>query len=235
MKMFPAFLAKMALLLIIPLILFSACGRKNESEDTLDSDTSYAFGMFLAAQAGLTDIRFNYQALIEGFKDYNEDAETRMDMEDAFDLIIAALSLLQAEMDERMWIDGEKNREAGEAYMAQNRMRDGVNITASGLQFEVITQGSGPRPGPTDTVRVHYEGSLIDGNIFDSTFRIGIPAELPLNDVFPGWSEGVQLMNVGSTYRFVFPSDMAYGSAGTPSIPPNSTLIFQVELIAIVR
>ena len=119
--------------------------------------------------------------------------------------------------------------------MAQNRMRDGVNITASGLQFEVITQGSGPRPGPADTVRVHYEGSLIDGTIFDSTFRIGIPAELPLYEVISGWSEGVQLMNVGSTYRFVIPAEIGYGSSGTPNIPPNSTLIFQVELVEIVR
>ena len=235
MKVFPSPLKKIALFFIISLILFSACKGKEEAEGALDVDTSYAFGMFLAAQAGFTDISFNYQAFMEGFRDYNEGEETRIDMDASFDLIIAVLSRIQADMEERMWIDGERNREAGDAYLAENRLRDGVSVTPSGLQFEVITQGSGPRPGPTDTVRVHYEGTLIDGTVFDSTYRIGVPAELPLSNVIPGWSEGVQMMNVGSTYRFVIPSDIAYGPPGAGSIPPHSTIIFQVELVSINR
>ena len=235
MRAFPTHFTKIALFFVIFLVLFSACTRNNEEEGTLDSDTSYAFGMLLAAQAGLVDIRFNYQSLMEGFRDYNEGEETRFDLESSFEMILAALSRAQADQEERMWIDGERNREAGEAYLAQNRMRDGVNITQSGLQFEVITQGTGPRPGPMDVVSVHYEGSLIDGTVFDSSYRLGIPAELPLNGVIPGWSEGVQLMNEGSTYRFVIPSDLAYGPPGAGAIPPNSTLIFRVELISINR
>jgi len=215
-------------------VFLLAC--KNETAaDAVDKDTSYAFGMLVASQLGLPELRFDYDAFKEGFRDYNEARETRLTQEKAIEHINNLFMRLQAEGDEQALLEGEKNREEGEAYMAANRLRSNVNVTASGLQYEVLVQGSGEKPGPEDTVQVHYEGSLIDGTVFDSSYMRGVPAEFPLYAVIQGWTEGLQLMNVGSTYKFVIPSNLAYGSYGQNAIPPNAALIFQVELLSIIR
>jgi FKBP-type peptidyl-prolyl cis-trans isomerase len=217
-------------------LLFS-CKKGESHPDALDSDTSYAIGMLMANELsgmGLGGLIFDYEAFVSGFKDYNEDEETRLSIERAMELINAVFMQLHAQNDDRMWLEAEKNREEGEAFMAENRARSGVLSTPSGLQYEVISQGSGRRPGPDDTVRVHYEGTLIDGTVFDSSYRRGQPLEFHLGMVIAGWTEGLQLMNEGSTYRFVIPPDLAYGPGGAGPIPPNSTLVFRVELISIV-
>ena len=238
MKNFFAFSVKLVLVLFLSAALFVACKDK-PAPHALDKDTSYAFGMFLAGQLtggfGLVGLSFDYDAFKDGFRDFNEARETRFTMDQVFELITAALMQLQAQEDERMWIDGGKIREEGEAFLAENATRSGVITTPSGLQYEVITQGSGRRPRSDDMVRVHYEGTLIDGIVFDSSYRRGEPVEFPLNQVIPGWTEGVQLMNEGSTFRFFIPHDLAYGSRDIPGIPPYSTLIFEVELISILR
>jgi FKBP-type peptidyl-prolyl cis-trans isomerase len=129
----------------------------------------------------------------------------------------------------------DPNSEKGEAFLAENAKKEGVKTTASGLQYKVLKEGSGMSPQKTDTVAVHYRGTLLDGTEFDSSIKRGQPAEFPLNRVIPGWTEGVQLMKVGAKYQFTIPSKLAYGERGTPGgpIPPNSTLIFEVELLAI--
>ncbi len=129
----------------------------------------------------------------------------------------------------------EKAKADGKAYMEANAKRTGVVQTASGLQYEVLKQGTGAKPAATDKVKVHYHGTLIDGTVFDSSVDRGEPVSFELNRVIPGWTEGVQLMNVGSKYRFVIPSDLGYGSRPAGSIPPFSTLIFEVELLDIVQ
>ena len=116
-----------------------------------------------------------------------------------------------------------------------NKSKPGVRTTASGLQYQVIRQGAGPKPKATDTVRVNYKGSLLNGKQFDSSYDRGQPAEFALNQVIPGWTEGVGLMPVGSKYRLWVPSNLAYGPAGQAPIGPNSTLVFEVELLAIVK
>jgi len=128
-----------------------------------------------------------------------------------------------------------KNKAAGDAFLAQNRTVKGVFTTPSGLQYMVLRQGNGPRPKPSDTVRVNYEGKLLDGTVFDSSYARGTPAEFPLNGVIPGWTEGLGLMPVGAKYRFWIPGELAYGAKGTPGGPigPNATLVFDVELLAI--
>ncbi len=126
-----------------------------------------------------------------------------------------------------------EGKAAGQKFLNDNKGKDGVKTTASGLQYKVLTEGTGPRPKATSTVTVHYKGTLLDGKQFDSSYDRGQPATFQLNQVIPGWTEGVQLMNAGSKYEFYIPSDLAYGPAGSPpTIPPNSTLIFQVELIS---
>lgn len=128
---------------------------------------------------------------------------------------------------------GDQNLLIGEAFLTENGQREGVITTASGLQYEVIELGSGPQPTASSEVEVHYEGTLIDGTVFDSSYERGESISFPLNRVITGWTEGVQLMPTGSTYIFYIPSGLAYGARDTGSIPANSTLIFKIELIGI--
>ena len=146
--------------------------------------------------------------------------------------VVANQTLLCIRLAEWEFKNGDA--EKGKAYLAENAKKDGVKVTASGLQYEVIKEGTGKKPAATDTVSVHYEGTLINGQVFDSSIRRGQPVEFPLNRVIPGWTEGVQLMSVGSKYRFVIPSNLAYGEHGAGgAIGPNETLIFEVELLDI--
>jgi FKBP-type peptidyl-prolyl cis-trans isomerase len=128
----------------------------------------------------------------------------------------------------------EENKAAGEKFLAENGKKPTVKTTASGLEYEVITEGKGKKPSATDNVTVHYKGTTIDGTEFDSSYGRGEPATFPLNAVIPGWTEGVQLMPEGSKYKFYIPSTLAYGEDGAGGkIGPNETLIFEVELIKI--
>ena len=202
----------------------------------MDKDTSYAFGMLMAFQMsgsmGLGALNYDYDAFRDGFRDVNEAKETRLSQERAIEKITEFF----ARMDEQSYIEGERNREEGEAYLAENQQRSNVTTTPSGLQYEVLVEGNGEKPGPSDTVQVHYEGTLVNGNVFDSSYSRGVPAEFPLYAVIPGWTEGLQLMNEGSTYMLYLPSDLAYGPSGSPpSVPPNATLIFKVELLSIIK
>ncbi len=128
----------------------------------------------------------------------------------------------------------DENKSEGEAFLAENGKKEGVITTASGLQYKVIKEGDGASPTATSSVTVHYKGTTIDGNEFDSSYKRGTPATFPLNRVIPGWTEGLQLMKEGASYQFYIPSDLAYGSRGAGrDIGPNSTLIFDVELIKV--
>jgi FKBP-type peptidyl-prolyl cis-trans isomerase len=130
---------------------------------------------------------------------------------------------------------GDEAKPKGEDFLAANKKKEGVQTTASGLQYKVITEGTGEPPKATDTVVVNYKGTFIDGTEFDSSFKHGKPALFPVNRVIPGWTEGLQLMKPGSKYQFVIPSNLAYGENPPPGseIPPNSVLVFEVELISV--
>lgn len=132
-------------------------------------------------------------------------------------------------------VEGQKNLEEGNAFLEKNKNKAGVQVTESGLQYEVIVEGTGPKPAATDVVKVHYHGTLIDGEVFDSSVDRGQPAEFPINRVIPGWTEGLQLMPVGSKYKLYIPGPIAYGEQSPSNkIGPNTTLIFEVELLEIV-
>ena len=128
-----------------------------------------------------------------------------------------------------------KAKEEGEKFLAENAKREGVRTTASGLQYEVLEATLGQKPKATDTVKVHYEGTLIDGTVFDSSYKRGESITFGLNQVIKGWTEGLQLMKPGAKFEFYIPSDLAYGERGTRGIEPNSTLIFEVELISFTK
>lgn len=144
-------------------------------------------------------------------------------------LILAALALLP------LTLMAQSNAEKGAKFLAENAGKKGVKTTASGLQYLVLTEGTGRSPKATDTVSVHYRGTLINGTEFDSSYKHGQPISFPLNGVIPGWTEGVQLMKEGAKYRFFIPSKLAYGARGTPGGPigPDETLIFDVELLKV--
>lgn len=128
-----------------------------------------------------------------------------------------------------------KNIDEGEKFLAENKKREGVQETSSGLQYEVITMGTGDKPGPEDVVKVHYTGMLMDSTKFDSSLNRGEPAQFGVNQVITGWQEGIQLMPVGSKFKFYIPYELGYGEQGTGPIPPYSTLLFEVELLEIVK
>ena len=144
---------------------------------------------------------------------------------------------MQAKQIAKMLADAKKNLEAGQKFMAENAKKPGVQTTASGLQYQVVTQGTGPKPKASDAVKVHYKGALLDGKTFDSSYDRGQPVTFPLAQVVPGWQEGIQLMPVGSKFKLWIPANLGYGEKGTPGGPigPNSTLVFDVELLEIVK
>lgn len=127
----------------------------------------------------------------------------------------------------------EGNKAAGDKFLAENKTKEGVQTTASGLQYKIITAGNGVKPKATDTVKVHYTGKLLDGKVFDSSVQRGEPVEFPVSGVIPGWVEALQLMPQGSKWEVYIPSDLAYGPTGNQAIPPASTLIFEVELLEV--
>ena len=148
-----------------------------------------------------------------------------------------AMATMQAYMTKKQGMAGQKNREEGAAFLSKNKSQPGVVTTPSGLQYQVLRPGNGARPTATSKVRVNYEGKLLDGTVFDSSYQRGEPAEFGLNQVIAGWTEGVALMPVGSKYRFWIPSSLAYGASGTQGGPigPDATLSFDVELMGILQ
>lgn len=147
---------------------------------------------------------------------------------------VQAQGLVQEFLREQQEVAGKAAREAGENFLAENAKREGVKVTETGLQYEVLTPALGIKPTPTDTVTCHYEGRLIDGTVFDSSYHRGEPASFPLQGVIRGWTEGLQLMSIGSKFRFFIPFDLAYGAQGAGgSIPPYAALVFDVELLGI--
>jgi FKBP-type peptidyl-prolyl cis-trans isomerase FkpA len=203
---------------------------------------AYAFGSTLGEYVGDTlnrqeeaEFVLNRDLVIAGFVDAVK-GDAKISQAEAEELITA----MQAQIaEQRATVVGGKALEEGEAYQAENAKKEGVTVTESGLQYEVLQEGpeGGAQPAATDLVEVHYHGTLISGEVFDSSVDRGEPLVLPLNRVIAGWTEGVQLMSVGDKYRFVIPADLAYGErgAGNGQIPPNATLVFEVELLNIVN
>ena len=196
--------------------------------------TSYAIGLDIATSLKRQELDVDAKALAAGIADGFAGKPALTDEEQK-----AAIMDLQktamAKAEEKQKVSAENNLKAGEAFLAANAKKDGVKTTASGLQYKVIKSGTGPLPKPTDTVKVHYTGTLVDGTVFDSSVERGTPATFPVKGVIPGWTEALQLMKVGDKWQLVIPAKLAYGEEGPGPIGPNSTLIFDVELLGIEK
>ncbi len=195
---------------------------------------SYALGMDLGIQLRKQSIEVDPDILFRALKDGLSGGKTLMTEADAR----AAISALQAEMMKKMAeakkAVGEKNKAEGEAYLAANKAKEGVVTLPSGLQYKILKEGSGKKPTLDDTVVCNYRGTLIDGTEFDSSYKRNQPASFPVKGVIKGWTEALQLMQEGSKWQLFIPSNLAYGENGMGNvIPPNATLIFEVELISI--
>jgi FKBP-type peptidyl-prolyl cis-trans isomerase FkpA len=205
--------------------VFAEAVREEAEKGNEKADVSYAFGMAIGSDMKQSGLEFNYDAFTRGFREMMEGQETRFTMDDAVERVQTAFRAARAEL-------AEYNRLREIEFLTENGQRPGIITTDSGLQYEVLTEGTGERPEPSDIVKVHYRGALTDGIIFDSSYDRGEPAEFLLEGVIPGWSEGIQLMNIGGTSRLYIPSKLAYGDQGAGvEIPPNAVLIFEVELL----
>lgn len=189
---------------------------------------SYAVGIQIGGnlmQSGFQDM--DTELLVKGIKDVLDKSDLLMPIDDVMSVINESYKEFQSKSE-------KENAAAGSKFLEENKKKDGVVSLASGLQYRVVKEGSGPKPSASDTVTTHYEGKTIDGRVFDSSFERGEPASFPVNGVIAGWTEALQLMSVGSVYELFIPSDLAYGKQGAGAeIAPNSTLIFIVELLEI--
>jgi FKBP-type peptidyl-prolyl cis-trans isomerase len=202
---------------------------------TTKQKASYAIGMNLGGGLHRQNVDVDSAALIQGMKDALAGGKTLLTDEEAR----AALMQLQKDMQEKMQAkaaaEGDANKKEGDAFLAANKTKEGVVTLPSGLQYKILTPGSGPKPTASDSVVCNYKGTLINGTEFDSSYKRGEPATFPVTGVIKGWTEALQLMPVGSKWQLFIPPDLAYGPRGTPGGPigPNATLTFEVELISI--
>jgi FKBP-type peptidyl-prolyl cis-trans isomerase FkpA len=220
---------KFAMLLALGAILVSCQGtdKKAETGAADDAKTGYAFGVLIGTNLKATGVKIDYDSFVKGMKDVLEKNAPTVTTDVANQTIQAALTDAHTKL-------AAANVAKETEFLAANAKKAGVKATESGLQYEVVTEGTGAKPKATDTVKVDYVGTLVDGTVFDSSIERKEPAVFPLNGVIPGWTEGIQLMPVGSKYKLYIPSKLAYGENGAGGkIGPNATLVFEVTLLSI--
>ncbi len=201
--------------------------------ETENDKISYSVGFQVGGDFQKQGVELNAEAMVRGVQDAIAAAEPKLTSEEMNRVLVQLKQkIMFAQQEERERISRE-SAQAGKLFLAENAKKEGVKTTESGLQYEVIQEGAGESPGAQDTVTVHYKGTLLDGTEFDSSYGRGEPASFRLDRVIKGWTEGVQLMKPGAKYKFYIPSALAYGPRGGGQIPPNSTLIFEVELLSV--
>ena len=226
---------KSAPLVIVGALLLAACGQEEsvKLENHIDQ-ASYGVGLNIGRQLSQEEVEMNPEAIAAGIKDAISGAKQQIDDS----VIEAAFAKVREDQMRKQQALSDAAAKASTDFLAENAKRTGVVTTESGLQYEVITAGAADAAKPTleDVVRVHYHGTLIDGTVFDSSVERGQPAEFPLAGVIRGWTEALQLMKVGEKWKLYIPAELAYGARSpSPKIPANSALVFEVELLEIVK
>ena len=222
--------------LAVSSLLMSACTGEKKELKTLKEKASYTIGQQMGNSLVQVAPEIDEAALVRGLKDAIAGQQPAIDPQSGAAALQEYQGTLQKALEARKAADSEKSLKAAADFLAENKKREGVKSTESGLQYEVLREGAGEKPTAADTVKVHYRGTLLDGTEFDSSYGRGEPISFPLNGVIPGWTEGLQLMNTGAKYKLYLPPDLAYGERGAGSqIGPNSALIFEVELLEIVK
>ena len=214
-----------------------AAGKAIPGLPTEKDQVSYMIGMAMAKQLDLAKDEIDVDVITKAIKTSLAGQKMLLTDQQAAEIAQAFSQKMQAKQIAKMMADAKTNLAQGDAFLAKNAKAPGVQTTAAGLQYQVITEGNGAKPQPTDIVKVNYKGTLLDGKTFDSSYDRNEPATFPLNQVVPGWQEGIAMMPVGSKYKFWIPAKLGYGDKGTPGgpIPPNATPVFEVELLDIVK
>ncbi len=221
---------KIILFITLAAMAFSSQAQENQNNNTTTMDKlSYALGLSMGQNfKGSGVAKLNIDDFADALRAVYDDTEKKMTYDEAKQVVTEFFTNLEAEA-------RANNERLGKEFLENNKKQEGVKVTASGLQYQIVKEGTGIKPGPNDVVTVHYTGRLIDGTVFDSSVERGEPATFAVGQVIPGWVEGLQMMNEGSAWRFFIPSELAYGSHGTGPIQPNSTLIFDVQLIKVTK
>lgn len=228
-------------LLLVSSLLFIGCNSNSGSSgsasleskvDSVSYSLGYQNGQFLK-QRSMTDV--DPELLKAGLEDALEEQDAQLSDAEMQQVVRSFQMEAQKKAQQQKVKEAEENKKKGEDFLAENKEKEGVKVTDSGLQYKVLEEGSGVSPDTTDKVRVNYKGTLIDGTVFDSSYERGEPVTFPLNRVIPGWTQGLQLMKEGAKYKFFIPGDLAYGQNPPPRSPigPNETLIFEVELLKV--
>ncbi len=206
-----------------------------KSLETENDKVSYGFGLVLGKRMTADMPDLNVDVFSQAIKDAFAGKSQLMTDEEVAKTLSEFQRNMQQQQLEKVRKAGEENKKKGDDFLAANKEKEGVVTLESGLQYKVLTEGKGPQPGSNDVVKVHYTGTLINGEVFDSSIERGQPVSFPVNGVISGWTEALQLMPTGSKWQLFIPSDLAYGPNGNRSIGPNETLLFEVELLEVEK
>jgi len=196
---------------------------------------SYAIGVQIGQSFKKQEIEIKIEPMMRGLKDSMAGRKLVLSQDEMQKVMMSFQQRMMAKQKERQKVEAAKNLAAGKAYLAANGTKEGVKVLPSGLQYKIIKKGTGKTPTAADKVKTHYRGTLIDGTEFDSSYKRNQPVEFPVNQVIKGWTEALQLMKEGGKWELYIPANLAYGEQGRPSIPANSTLIFEIELLEVLK
>lgn len=218
------------------LLMVTGVAYASEKPSTKQDKVSYAIGMNIATNMKAQGLDVDADQLAAGLKAVLKGEETQLTREEMGEVLTAFQQEMQMKQMAEAAAAAAKAEKAGKEFLAANSKKEGVVTLESGLQYKVLTEGTGATPKEDSKVKVHYKGTLIDGKVFDSSYDRGEPVEFPVNRVIKGWTEALQLMKVGDKWQLVIPADLAYGEQGAPpTIPPNAVLVFDVELLEVLK
>jgi FKBP-type peptidyl-prolyl cis-trans isomerase len=219
------------ILITISTLIFATQAANSAPLESDKEKISYAIGQQIGTQIKSQGVDIDIATFTRSIEGAVQGKPSELNAEE----IQAAMLKLRDNAMAKMKKEADENAVKGKKFLDENKAKPGVKVTASGLQYKVVKEGTGPQPKASDKVKVHYKGTLLDGTEFDSSYKRNQPAEFPLQGVIKGWTEGIPLMKTGSTYTFYIPAELAYGPQGRPGIPGNSVLTFDVELLEILK